>query len=84
MDLQILSDLAFFNMFNRVEFNSLRFPKIIGVRKCLGISLEIFGVIWCPQNQILLVLGVMVTSARSEQNEHEGFSGFPEINHESH
>ena len=45
---------------------------------------ELFEVLWCPQNQIELVWGVMVMFARFENHEHEGFSSFPKLRSKSY
>ena len=55
------------------------FPTM--VRVFSWIYMESF---WYIQSQIILVLGVMGTSARSENHEHEGFSGFPKMNLKSY
>ena len=40
--------------------------------KCKTVTPGSFEVSWCLQRYIILVLGVMVTSARSENHEHDG------------
>ena len=42
--------------------------------------LELVVVIWCLPNSKELALGVMVTSARSENHDNGGFWGFPKMN----
>ena len=52
--------------------------------RALIVLLELFGMAWCIQGQIVLVLEVTVTSARPEIHATEGFSGVPQMNSESY
>ena len=43
-----------------------------------------FEISWCPPKQIQLFVGVMVTSARSENHENERLSGLPKMKTKSY
>ena len=58
----------------------LIFPKMIFLEKDSGFLLELFGVSWCLQREIILVWGVMVMSARSKNHKNEEFGSFPMMN----
>ena len=47
--------------------------------KWFGICLELFGVSWCLQKQLVLVSGVMDTSTKSENHTNYGFASSPKM-----
>ena len=63
--------------------NILKFPEIMFV-KAIWDSLGFVKISWCLQRYIILVLGVMVTSARSENLQNEVFSSFPKTKPKSY
>ena len=60
-DLRECSGPVCSNISNMLEFQTSGFPKVIFSENDQGIFLDLFGVSWCLQRYIILVLGVMAT-----------------------
>ena len=74
-----------FHIFNIFDVRHLYIPhKHVSQKMFRFVLFEILHAIWCIQSWRQLVLGVMVTSTRSENHANEGRSGFPKIKSKSY
>ena len=79
----IVRPTPFSNLSKNDDFQYAYIAKNNLFQKYLVFFLVILKVPWCPQNQTELAFGVMVTSTRSENHEHDGLSGSPKMKSKS-